>query len=179
MNRWTALLLAVSLVLGSSSLALSQEYPVVKGYGPAYPVPNAAFVPDKALRYKILFDIRKASGEPDEPNPGLAHVARFLNVMDLAGVTPPEMDVVAIVHGPSTRSVLKNAEYKKQFKVDNPNSKLVQDLVDAGVKVMVCGQALHDNHFERDWVNPEIGVALSALVVVPTYQLWGYAYMPF
>jgi intracellular sulfur oxidation DsrE/DsrF family protein len=42
----------------------------------------------------------------------------------------------------------------------------------------VCGQALADDGFRDERVNEKIQVALSALVVVSTFQLKGYAYLP-
>jgi intracellular sulfur oxidation DsrE/DsrF family protein len=57
--------------------------------------------------------------------------------------------------------------------------KLSRILKKQGVKLFVCGQTLADQGFEHKWVNEQIPIALSALVVVPTYQLKGYAYQPF
>jgi len=71
-----------------------------------------------------------------------------------------------------------NEIFKDRFKKDNPNGKIIKDLKDVGVKLYVCGQALADDGFKDDWVNEQISVAVSALVVVPTYQLKGYAYLP-
>jgi len=49
----------------------------------------------------------------------------------------------------------------------------------AGVKLYVCGQALADDQFRPEWINPEIVLSLSALVDVPAFQLKGYAYLSF
>ena len=43
----------------------------------------------------------------------------------------------------------------------------------------VCGQALAEHHIAQTEVNPRVTIALSALTVLPTYQLKGYALMPF
>ena len=84
-----------------------------------------------------------------------------------------------MVHGGATPAVLKNEVFKSRFKIDNPNLKLINDLKKgAGARLYVCGQALADDGFKDEWVNEEIQVALSALVVVPTFQLKGYAYLP-
>ena len=160
------------------NLAFAWEYPVIKGYGPVQPLPKAAVQPDKSVKYKVLFDITQASKGVDQANPGLGHVARFINVMASGGLMPKDMELVAVVHGGATPAVLKNEVFKATFKKDNPNLKLIKDLKEAGVKLYVCGQALADDRFKDEWVNEEIQVALSALVVVPTFQLKGYAYLP-
>ncbi|WP_435550634.1 DsrE family protein [Desulfobacterium sp. N47] len=55
--------------------------------------------------------------------------------------------------------------------------KLLSELKKNGVVLYVCGQTLADDDFKHEWVNPDISIALSALTVVPTYQLMGYALM--
>jgi intracellular sulfur oxidation DsrE/DsrF family protein len=170
-----------ALLVGSfASFAGAQtkwEYPVIKGYGPVHPLPHAAVQPDKSLNYKILFDVTKASKDNAKVNPALAHIARLINVYASAGMMPAQMKLVAVIHGPATPVVLDNAEYKSKFGVDNPNIKLINELKENGVVFYVCGQALADMSYEDAWVNEDITVALSALTVVPTYQLMGYALM--
>jgi intracellular sulfur oxidation DsrE/DsrF family protein len=167
----------LSLLFLSHSFAW--EYPVIRNYGPVQPLPKAALQPDKSIRYKVLFDVTKASGDVRSVNPGLDHIARFINVMASAGIMPKDMDLVAIIHGGATRVALDNEIFEERFFARNANIKLIIDLKKAGVKLYVCGQALADNKFSHEWVNPEITIALSALEVVPTFQLKGYAYVPF
>jgi intracellular sulfur oxidation DsrE/DsrF family protein len=161
-----------------SSWSFAWEYPVIKGYGPVDPLPSAAFQPDKSIKYRVLFDITKAAETVDKVNPGLDRVARFLNVMAASNIMPRDMELAAVIHGPAAPSVLKNEIFKKRFKMDNPNEKIIRSLKEAGVKLFVCGQTLADDGFKDKWVNEEIAIAVSALVVVPTYQLKGYAYLP-
>lgn len=161
-----------------TSQAQKWEYPVIKGYGPVHPLPHAAVQPDRALQYKILFDVTKSAKSSAKVNPALDHIARLINVYASAGMMPNQMHLVAIIHGPAAPIVLKNSEYKSKYGTNNPNIKLLSELKKNGVKLYVCGQALADNNFKAEWVNPDITVALSALTVVPTYQLKGYALMP-
>ena len=168
----------VAILIFFPSWSFAWEYPVIKGYGGMEPLPNAAFQPDKPIKYRVLFDITKASESVDRVNPGLDRVARFLNVMAVSGILPKDMELAAIIHGQATPSVLKSEVFKDRFKKDNPNREIIQGLKEAGVKLYVCGQTLVDDGFKEEWVNEQIGIAVSALVVVPTYQLKGYAYVP-
>jgi intracellular sulfur oxidation DsrE/DsrF family protein len=179
--RIVIVLFMTALILGSSfqTDALAWEYPVITGYGPAQPLPDAAVQPDKSIKYKVLFDVIVASKKPPAVNPGLEHVARFINVMATAGMMPKSMELVAVIHGDATPLVLDNKIYKQKFGTNNPNLKLISDLKNAGVKLYVCGQALGDFRYKHDWVNPDIVIALSALSTVTTYELKGYAYVPF
>lgn len=161
-----------------SSRAFAWEYPIIKGYGPMNPLPNAAVQPDRSMKYKVVFEITRVAQSVDKVNPGLDRVARFLNVMAASGIMPKEIELAAVVHGPAAPIVLKNEIFKNRFKTDNPNEKIIRDLKEAGVKLYVCGQSLADHGFEHKWVNEQITITLSALVLVPTYQLKGYAYVP-
>jgi intracellular sulfur oxidation DsrE/DsrF family protein len=167
------------LILVCGGLAGAWDYPVITGYGPVHPLPKAAIQPDKAIHYKVLFDIKTPAKETDKVSPGLNHVARFINVMASAGLMPDKMSMVAVIHGNAAPIALKNEIFKEKFKVDNPNIKLISDLKKAGVKVYVCGQSLADFSYKPEWLNPDIILTLSALVDVPTFELQGYAYLPF
>jgi intracellular sulfur oxidation DsrE/DsrF family protein len=173
--------LAAFLILGLSfnSSVLAWEYPIIKGYGPVQPLPNAAVQPDKSIKYRVLFDVIVGSKKPNDVNPGLEHVARFLNVMASAGMMPKNMEIIAVIHGHATPLVLDNKMFKQKFNIDNPNLQLLKALKKAGVNLYVCGQALADFKYHHEWVNPEITIALSALTLVTTYELKGYAYVPF
>lgn len=178
-NLLTSLII-ILMVAGFVNLTSAQtkwEFPVIKDYGPVHPLPDAAVQPDKSLNYKILFDVTKAGTDPDHVNMALTHIARLINVYASAGVMPNKMKLVAVIHGPATPIVLNNKEYKAKFGKDNPDIQVIKELKENGVQFYVCGQALADNNYDQKWVNPDITVALSALTVVPTYQLKGYALM--
>lgn len=180
MKNLVKTLSVVLLILIGSSFSNAQtkwEYPVIKGYGRIHPLPNAAVQPDKSIDYKVIFDVTKGPKDNKEVNPALDHIARFINVYGFAGIMPDKLKLVAVLHGPATKAVLTNEEYKSKFGVDNPNIELIKELKKNGVILFVCGQALADLNFKHEWVNKDITIALSALTVVPTYQLKGYALM--
>jgi hypothetical protein len=155
------------------------EYPVIKGYGQVQPMPKAAIQPDKNLHYKVLFDIKTGAKKPDDLNAGLNHMARFINIMALADIKPESLEIVGVISGHAGPVILKNDIYRKKFKVDNPNIELIKELKKAGAKIYVCGQWVSEADYQHGWINPEIDITLSALVAVPTFELQGYALIPF
>lgn len=155
------------------------KYPVLDDYGPVHLFPEAAMQPDRTLRYRVIFDIAKSSKKPDEINPGLNHIARFLNIMGAGGIKPEDMDLAAVFHGHAVSGVLNNEVFRTRYNTDNPNSRLIKSLAKAGVKLYVCGQTLIEKEFMREWVHEGIALASAAMVVVSTCQLKGYAYQPF
>ncbi|HEX4851659.1 MAG TPA: DsrE family protein, partial [Puia sp.] len=69
---------------------------------------------------------------------------------------------------------LQDSLYKKKFKVSNPNLELLKQFSALGVKLVACGQAMHFFEFEKKDFVPDVRVALSAKVVLSTYQLKGF-----
>lgn len=180
MKNSVGFLLVVLLLIGFASQSRAQiwQYPVIQNYGGVYPLPNAAVQPDKFLGYKIIFGISKAADNNNKVNPGLEHIAQLINVYASAGVMPDKMKLVAVVYGPATPIVLTTKNYKAQFGMDNPNAQLIADLKKNGVILYVCGQSALHNNIEPGWIDPNFTLALSSLVVLPTYKLMGYALMP-
>ena len=154
------------------------QNPVIKSDGSMHPLPDAAFQPDRNATYKTVFSVTKGSDDPKKVNGGFEHVARAVNVFASAHVPLDHLKFVIIVHGSAVPAVLDNAQYRKQFGVDNPNLKLIKELEAAGVQIAVCGQAVAGMKYEYSWVNPDVKIALSALSTVIVLQQQGYALFP-
>jgi intracellular sulfur oxidation DsrE/DsrF family protein len=183
MSKGTTFVLAGLLIGGSINPASPEtksgwEYPAIRGYGKVRPYPDAAARPSPDQTYKVLFDITEGAETPEKPNSGLDHVAQLINAFTLAGVPPERLKLALVVHGSATPSILKDERYRNRFGNANPNTDLIQALKKAGVRLYVCGQALAEKDFEPADVNPDVTVALSALTVLPLYQMDGYVLIP-
>jgi intracellular sulfur oxidation DsrE/DsrF family protein len=152
---------------------------MIKDYGSAHPLPDAAMQPDKNIQYKLLFDVTKAPKEPGKPTPGLDHLARLINLFETAGIPAHDMRLVAVIHGDATPGVLKEEYYQEQAQGENPNLDLLHALKQSGVQLFVCGQSLVQQGYGDSWVSEDVSVALSALSVLSTLQMMGYALMPY
>ena len=73
------------LMAGTALAARPWEHPVIKAAGEIVSLPKAEVQPDPALDYKIVFDITKGKAEKGKLIPGLAKVARLINVFASAG----------------------------------------------------------------------------------------------
>lgn len=135
--------------------------------------------PDPGIDYKVVLDISIASDNPKRTNPGLYHLARFMNLHAAGGIPPEKMHIVAVIHGGTTFSVLDDKGYNKHNGTDNPNIKLISQLKEAGVQFYVCGQSLMARNNGFDNVNPEVDISLSAMTVVTEFQSKGYGVMKF
>lgn len=176
--------IAAGLALTLFALTASAEerpwvYPVIKGAGEVVSLPQAAVQPDPSLKYKVVFDITEGKPQEGQLIPGLVKVARMINVFASAGMGPEKLDLVLVMHGPATEAALAGPAYQKKHGFPNPSLELIDQLNQAGVKLLVCGQGLKEHRIAHKDVNPKLTIALSALTVLPTYQLRGYAFMPF
>jgi intracellular sulfur oxidation DsrE/DsrF family protein len=152
--------------------------PTIQGYGNIHYLPDSAFKPQPGHAYKVVFALTQAPKQPDKVNPALDHVARTVNLYVAAGVPLAKLKFVAIAYGAATPLVLDNAHYQAAYGVPNPNLPLIAELKKAGVTIAVCGQAVAEHHFEYNWIDTEVTLALSGLTTVTTLEQQGYALMP-
>lgn len=176
-----ALLLGAVMTISRTSHAATSTpmFPVIPQFGGIFPMPTAAERPDPKLHYRVIFNITKPATLPDKLNPSLEKVARLVNLLGADGVRPAAGDIVAIVQGPATPVILKNAAYRARTKAEkNPNLALITALKKAGVSVRVCSQAMIGNGITPDQVSPDVIVDDSALTTLTNLQLRGYALIP-
>jgi len=147
-------------------------YPLVKEFGGVVQLPHAAEKPRPGA--KVLFDVTTAS-EPNAHNRGLERAARLLNLYGAAGLAAADVRIAVVLHGEATRAALADEFYAPRFGAEiNPNVPLIRALREAGVEILVCGQALDARGFPESAVLPDVQVADSALTVLVNRQLDGY-----
>jgi intracellular sulfur oxidation DsrE/DsrF family protein len=169
----------LAMILPTSAMAAQPL--AVPDFGAIASTTGASEHPDPALRYRVVFAVTKAAESPDKVAPSLERVARFLNLLAADGVHPKPGDIVAVISGPATLSVLSDKPYvaRTGLKGDaNPNLPLVEQLRSAGVVVSVCSQALHGMKIPTDEVAPGVRRDVAAVTTLANLQLRGYALIP-
>lgn len=172
---------ALLLCLFSGFLASAQtpQFPLVKGFGGIYEIPEATERPDGTLEYKILVDLASASEDPKQISRFVDNVARLMNLHGLAGVTQDRIKVKVVVHGGAVFSILSDAQYQTRYQINNPNLAVLDALKEAGADIMVCGQSLIARNLKVSDLWPGIRVAHSALTTITAYVPQGYTYLKF
>ncbi|MCM4158143.1 DsrE family protein [Gramella sp. AN32] len=167
------------IILISSLQMTAQEWqtPAIEGYGKIKYYEDAAELPDTSLTYKMIFNI-DSEKEKEGVNVGLWKIARTLNLLKAGSVANEKIDIVAVLHGEATYAVLTNEKYHERFKTQNPNIELLKLLNENGITIFVCGQATASRDIEKEDINEYVQRALSALTVLPNYQLKGYTLIP-
>ena len=160
----------------------SQQPQKVKGtiipdFGLTYEVDNHDSEIESEL--KVIFDVAQSSEDKNTLNNNLEFAARFLNLHTNAGWKSDRLKAAMTVHAKASHDVLNNEAYKAIYGVDNPNTKLINDLTDAGVDIILCGQAAAKRDMKREDINPNVKVALSATTALIQYQNNGYRFVKY
>ncbi len=163
----------------AASIAQKRVNPIIKNFGGIYDIPEATVKPDPNQGYKIVIDVYSGSEDKSKTDRSLNNVARMLNLHAVGGVAPENMNVVLALHAQSTYSIMDDESYRKKFGSDNPNTKLVRELNEAGVKITVCGQSLRGRNVDGDKLLSEVEIATSMLTTVTNYQMKGYQLLKF
>jgi intracellular sulfur oxidation DsrE/DsrF family protein len=160
-------------------LADKLQYPLIKAgeFSGVVPVKDPDEIPDPNQDYKLLFEL--TYNNPDslskEINAGLAEIIRVINLHIASRIPVKRIMPVIIIHGMALNAISNNQLYQKNYKTDNPNISVVQDLIQkAGAKFIACGQAMAFFDFKKENLLPEVKISLTAQTVLSNYQLKGY-----
>lgn len=177
-----SILLALPLLLSIAAPAAADKaafHPgkVLPDYGKVATVANDLPLPADAV-WKHSFDV--SEGESGTLNQGMESAARFLNMMDEAGVRPEQLKIAIVLHGPSVLDATMTARYQRKYpKTNNPNEKMIAALIAAGVDIWVCGQSAEAQDVAKSDLQVGVKMALSAMTAHAELQRQGYSVNPF
>lgn len=161
---------------------ISQEKstgPIIENYGEVWAVDNPDFKTDINAEFKVVFDIMNSPDSHTELNRYIETAARFLNMHAQNGVPASQLKVALVVHNNASKDVAHNEAYKARYGVENPNLNMIQDLMDAGVEVILCGQSAKSRGFPKEDLIPGTKIALSAMTALIQLQNEGYQLIKF
>lgn len=119
-------------------------YPFLKGSTNTgvMPVENITFPFTHKGPLRLVYDLTQGTADPSkgEINQGLEEIVRQLNLQAVAGAK--NINAYIVFHSAAAQFLTNNETYRKKFNMDNPNLPLVKQLMDKGVKFVVCGQTL-------------------------------------
>lgn len=176
MKRIWQKMAAIGLAAGlSSGAAMAQDAtPVIPGYGALISAEGTHNPPDPSLRYRVAFEVTRGADDSSKINPALDRVARFVNLLGASGIRPAAGDIVVVIHGPATTAILTDGAYRARFGRENPNAKLLQALIRAGVSIHICNYALAGQKVRHDAVAQGVEIDQAAMVTLATLQQHGW-----
>jgi intracellular sulfur oxidation DsrE/DsrF family protein len=164
-----------------SKLMSIAYYPLIKAgpYSGVLPVEEIDEIPDSSKVYKLLFEFTLVDKDTshEKLNPGLVEIARILNLHVASGIPVSRIHPVILVHGGSALHAIENNEaFKKKYHKNNPNSKLIRDLMQNGAKFIACGQAMKFWDINKADLFEGVRVTLSAQTALPNFSEKGFVW---
>lgn len=153
--------------------------PVFEDFGPHAHVEQTEPLPaDLALRH--TFDVADAA-EDGRFNRGFESAARFINMHAANGVNPDRIDVAVVVHGRAVLDLLNDEAWAvRELEGEaNPGGEQVREMLDAGVRFIICGQSAAGQGVSNEDLIPGVDMALSAMTAHALLQQRGYTVNPF
>lgn len=153
------------------------QTPVIEGYGKIKFYPQTEFLPTNDRDYKLIFNI-SSNEKKAGVNEALWRIARAINLFKAAGIAAENLKLAAIIYGEAWTAVLNDERHQEVEGTPNPNTELIGKLVENNVKIYICGQSIAGNNIELNEMNPNVDIALSALVAFPAFDAMGYTLIP-
>lgn len=178
MRRFLSVLTLLAALLSPSSGAAQGGADLLRRMADGPEVTAPTFPAPTDLTYKVSWDVTTGPTDAAEPVAGFRRPASLLRQLDQQGVPRRNVKLAIIVHGTATRSLLNNAAYKAATGKDNASIAMLQALNEAGVQIIVCGQALINRNVPRAELLPFVKVASSATAARAILAAQGYATWP-
>lgn len=178
--RFLAILAAhfVAVPVSAQDMSAFTTGPVFEDFGPHAPVEGLGEVPADT-EFAIAFDVVDAAADGTR-NRGFESAARFINMHVAAGVDPDNIRIAVVVHGKASLDLMSDAAWTAKGKGDaNPSSAMIRQMLDAGVRFILCGQSGTVNGIAQADLIPGVETALSAMTAHALLQQRGYTVNPF
>lgn len=157
--------------LGFMTFGMAQETgPVITDFGIVWKLDNLDFKTDTSKKFKAVFDVSYSPDDKSQLNGSLETAARFLNMHAQSGIPVEQLKVALVVHGKASKDLLVSEAYKAKCGVENPNEKLLQNLMQVGVEIIFCGQTFSSKGFLKEDLIEGVQISLSAMTALIQLQ---------
>lgn len=172
-------LLALAAPASAQDMTAFTMGPVFEDFGPVADVPDADFQIPDGMEFKVAFDVSTPAAD-GKLNRGFESVARFINMHDRIGIEPMKNTAAVVVHGKALFDLLSDEAWAAHGKEGtNPSAEAVRQMIDQGVRFIVCGQSAAAYGIKKDELLPGVELALSAMTAHAVLQAEGYSVNPF
>ena len=169
-------------LLCSLAIVSAQEKkagPVIQSAGAVWAIENEDFLTETDKIYKAVFDIMDSPESAEQLNPSIETVARYLNMHAQQGVPKTNIKAVMVVHNKASKDLLMDVHYESRYGTLNPNTDLINELMDSGVTIIFCGQSSIARDIPREQTIKGVQLALSAMTALISLQDEGYRLIKF
>lgn len=153
--------------------------PVINSAGMSFKVENPTFVVPANITLKAVYEINAGGGDSVKVNEQLTTVARFYNLNVRNGIPEARIKTAAVFHGQGWTALLTDAAFAARFGgAANPSRMLVEELLQHGAQLVLCGQTAGSRGIQRSELLPGVQVAISAMTAINVLQADGYKFNP-
>lgn len=153
--------------------------PVIQSTGMSIKVDNPTFTVPENHVFKSVFEINAGGGDTAKVNEQLITVARFYNLHVRHGYALKNVHGAAVVHGSGWPALLTDSAFAARYGgKPNPSRRLVEELVQNGAVIVLCGQTAGSRGIRREELLPGVKVAVSAMTALTALQDDGYRFIP-
>jgi len=164
---------------GSSSVAQQASGPVIAVAGPSFVVEAPTFTVPSGTVMKALFEINAGGGDTLNANAQLVTMARFFNIHARNGFAEQQLKGAAVFHGAGWTALLSDSAFAARFGgKPNPSRKLVEELLQHGAVLVLCGQTAGARSISRAELIPGVKVSASAMTALLVLENDGYRHIP-
>jgi intracellular sulfur oxidation DsrE/DsrF family protein len=172
--------LVAVMLISSTALAQEAQFPIVKGYGGIYEIENVVEELEAGKKVKVIIELVSGNETPEEHSFWVNNIARLMNLHGIEGVSPADLRIKVIVHGPAVFDLLSDGNYFEKYRIPkNPNLPVWEALSDAGADIIICGQSLIARDLGRNEIWKYTQVATSALTTITKNVADGYVLIKF
>ncbi len=170
----------ILLFCGIENYAQSKSTgPIIESFGAVAQIDDPDYATDIAAEYNVVFDIMDSPDDLSELNTKIETAARFLNMHAQSGIPKENMKVALVVHNKASKDIITNTAYQQRHGLDNPNSEMIEALLDAEVVIIFCGQSSVSRDIPKEDIQPGVQLALSAMTALIQLQNEGYHLIKF
>lgn len=153
--------------------------PVIQSTGMSFVVENPTFAVPSNIALKALYVIDAGGGDSVKVNAQLGTMARFYNLHARNGIPESRVKTAAVVHGAGWPALLTDSAFAARYNgAKNPSKKLVEELLQHGAILVLCGQTAGSRGIQRSELLPGVQVAISAMTAMTVLQADGYQFIP-
>jgi intracellular sulfur oxidation DsrE/DsrF family protein len=171
--------LALPRAARAQGMASQPLGPVINSAGPSFAVPDPTFMVPAGMELKALFEINAGGGDTVKVNEQLVTMARFFNLHGRNGYAASRIKAAAVFHGSGWTALLSDSAFAARFGgKPNPSRRLVEELLQHGAQLVLCGQTMGGRGIRREELLPGVKVATSAMTAMLVLQNEGYRFIP-
>jgi len=153
--------------------------PMISAAGPSFVVQEPTFATPARVVMNALFEINAGGGDTVKVNEQLVTMARFFNIHARNGTAENRLKAAAVFHGTGWTALLSDSAFGARFGgKPNPSRRLVEELLQHGAQLVLCGQTAGARNIRREELLPGVLVSLSAMTAMIALQNDGYRFIP-